>query len=341
MKSRIITAPALDKLISGWLKNAAVFAPARTEGREWTEFRRITTASEMSLDRVNTRLPAKGLVFPQCEVLLRFRTGDPASAREPDPPAEQVIFGIRPCDAAAVAFLDRFFAGSGETDTAYQRRRERTTLVGLACNTPSPTCFCSAVGGSPSGTRGLDLLLTDIGGKFLAEPVTDKGERLIADMPDPAIGDLERRKELAAAAEAAISLRIDTKTLKQRLDSGFLSPLWEELCFPCVNCGVCTFACPTCHCFDVTDEERRGRGARMRVWDSCQFSAYTQHASGHNPRVTPESRQRNRVMDKWSYTVDMVGELSCVGCGRCVIACPAGIDIRETVATLLLRLPEK
>ena len=83
------------------------------------------------------------------------------------------------------------------------------------------------------------------------------------------------------------------------------------------------------------------RGERIRVWDSCQFCVYSQHASGHNPRQTARSRYRNCVMDKFKYTVDMVSELPCVGCGRCVIECPESIDIRETVATLVKILPEK
>jgi ferredoxin len=45
-------------------------------------------------------------------------------------------------------------------------------------------------------------------------------------------------------------------------------------------------------------------------------------------------------MDKFKYTVDMVGDVSCVGCGRCIVECPAGIDVRETVEVLTKALPE-
>ena len=33
-----------------------------------------------------------------------------------------------------------------------------------------------------------------------------------------------------------------------------LLPLWEETAHRCLNCGVCTFLCPTCYCFDTYDE---------------------------------------------------------------------------------------
>jgi sulfhydrogenase subunit beta (sulfur reductase) len=326
MTQRVITAAALDKLIAAWAQRGAVYAPVKAGSKDWTEFRRVTSLTETDFSRVNSKQSAKGLLFPQREVMLRFKDG---KSEEPAAPEEQVIIGIRPCDAVALAFQAKFFVGQGQADPYFKARLEKTTLIGIACNTPAETCFCTAVGGSPSGTRGLDLLLTDIGGKYLAEPVTDRGAALITDMPDPAIGDLEKMPPA-----------VDTAALKRRLDNGFEHPVWDELNLACVNCGACTFLCPTCHCFDVTDEERKGRGARIRVWDSCQFCIYSQHASGHNPRQTSRSRYRNRVMDKFKYTVDMVGELSCVGCGRCIVECPAGIDVRETVEVLMKALPE-
>jgi ferredoxin len=340
VKTRVITAAALDKLIAGWSQRGTVYAPVTVPGRDWTEFRPVKSAAEACFDHVNAKLPAKALLFPQREALLAFDAGEPAKAETPAPPPEQVILGVRPCDAAAVDFLDRFFAQNGVTDTYYQRRRERTTLIGLACNAPGPACFCSAVGGAPDATAGLDLLLTDIGGKYLAEPVTDKGAAIIEEAPDPAIGDLEAKKELAAKVAVAIPLRIDTAALKRKLDAGRESPLWTRLYLACVNCGACTFLCPSCHCFDITDEIRKGRGARIRLWDSCQFCSYSQHASGHNPRAVPESRSRNRLLDKFSYTVEMVGRVSCFGCGRCILECPAGIDIRETIAEMQAGLTE-
>ena len=336
---RIVTSADFDKLVAEWAKSGAVYAPVKV--KDWTEFRRVSSLAEADLTQVNAKLSARGLLFPQCETMFRFDTSRPGEAQETDRPETQVVVGVRPCDAAGIAVLDKFFAGQGETDTFYRRRREKTTLVGLACSTPADTCFCSAVGGSPAGTRGLDLLLTDLGGRYLAEPLTDNGKAVVKDLPEAAVADLAKKKEIADKAAAAIAERIDTGKLKQLLDTADSHPVWEDLSLACVNCGACTFVCPTCHCFDITDETRKGKGARLRVWDTCQFCLYSQHASGHNPRQTSVSRFRNRAMDKFKYTVDMIGEVSCVGCGRCVRECPASIDIRETVEKLMAVLPEK
>ncbi len=339
MKALVLSAEELARLVTEWAKSGPVYAPVRV--KDWTEFRRIKTLEQADLSRVNTKLAARGLLFPQCETMFRFETGQPGKVEEPAEIEPQIVLGLRPCDAAGIAVLDKFFSGQGETDTYYQRRRDRTALVGVSCNAPADTCFCSAVGGSPAGTRGIDLLLTDLGGKLLAEPLTDKGAALVKGMPDASAVDLAKKAELAGKAAAAMAERINTQELKRLLDSADSHPLWEELSLPCVNCGACTFVCPTCHCFDITDETRKGKGARLRVWDTCQSCSYSQHASGHNPRQTPAARFRNRTMDKFRYTVDMIGEVSCVGCGRCVRECPAGIDIRETVGKLTAVLPEK
>jgi sulfhydrogenase subunit beta (sulfur reductase) len=36
-------------------------------------------------------------------------------------------------------------------------------------------------------------------------------------------------------------------------------------------------------------------------------------------------------MHKFRYFVENYGEAGCVGCGRCIRGCPAGIDIREVL----------
>ncbi|MCK5525860.1 MAG: 4Fe-4S dicluster domain-containing protein, partial [Candidatus Latescibacteria bacterium] len=67
------------------------------------------------------------------------------------------------------------------------------------------------------------------------------------------------------------------------------------------------------------------------TWDSCMFPLFTLHASGHNPRNSGNERMRQRMMHKFSYTVDNWGDTFCVGCGRCVRSCPVNLDIREVI----------
>jgi ferredoxin len=98
----------------------------------------------------------------------------------------------------------------------------------------------------------------------------------------------------------------------------------------CIRCGVCTYLCPSCHCFDINDEIESAspfRGTRVRTWDTCQFPDFTMHSSGHNPRPDKASRLRQRLLHKFRYFVETTGQFMCVGCGRCISHCPVGIDI--------------
>jgi sulfhydrogenase subunit beta (sulfur reductase) len=99
--------------------------------------------------------------------------------------------------------------------------------------------------------------------------------------------------------------------------------------------SICTYVCPTCYCFTITDETENLRGERLRSWDSCMFYHYTLEASGHNPRPSKLNRYRNRVGHKFSYIPEKYdGLIGCCGCGRCIRSCPVSIDIRQVVGHL-------
>ncbi len=334
MKPRVVPRAGFPAFVASLAARAELYAPGAVADKDMTQFRRITSPDEVDLRQLNTRLSVKELFLPQREVMLRFDRGAPGKAEPVEAAADRIVLGVRPCDAAALGMLDRVFLDEASPDPYYRARRERTTIVGLACNRPGPACFCTAAGGSPHGTAMLDLLLVDLDNRFLARPLTPKGEELVRDLPEAPAADSERTEELERDARAAIEFDLDCQGLAGRLEGGFELDAWDRISLPCVNCGVCTYLCPTCHCFDVTDEEHRGRGARIRTWDSCQFSLFTRHASGHNPRPTGRDRLRNRILHKFRYFPATHGEPLCVGCGRCIVYCPAGIDLRETLSTL-------
>ena len=115
------------------------------------------------------------------------------------------------------------------------------------------------------------------------------------------------------------------------LDVNFEHPFWNTIHQKCLACGTCTYLCPTCHCFDISDEVKKNDGIRLRNWDSCMFPLFTKETSGHNPRTSQKERWRQRAMHKFKYFVDNFNAIACVGCGRCVMYCPVNIDIRKIV----------
>ncbi len=318
-------------------ERAQVFAPAFTSD-VWN-FEKIEPGAKVEFEHGNTVRPAKGFAFPQREVLYRFRVeSGKAPQVTPTVPADDkaaVVLGVRPCDGRAMVRNDKVFT-CGLPDPYYQARRDRTVFVGLACETPpSPNCFCLSVGGSPHAEDGLDILMTGLDGRYYVKVLTAKGAEIVDSTKalfDKA-GDADSREaeKVHAAARSYPQRSIASmEKVAEGLKRNFDSPQWELLAQACIGCGVCTYLCPSCHCFDINDEitsQSPLTGERVRTWDNCQFPDFTMHTSGHNPRATTGARLRQRVCHKLLYFVENHNIQQCTGCGRCISYCPVGIDI--------------
>jgi ferredoxin len=309
-----------------------VYGPKRSG--ETLKFAPFAKAGDLSLSAANTTVPPKSVVFPQTETMLRFEPGT-TDIKEPALGEEMVLFGVRPCDARAMAIVDNVFSWDVD-DPYYLTRRAKTTLVGLACLEPCVNCFCTSVGGGPASREGLDVLMTDLGDSYLLEVLTEKGEKLCRgneELLGQADGaDKEAAQKLHEKAENQIRRHTDPAGIPDKLPALWESGVWENVSATCLGCGICTYLCPTCHCFDMQDETEGLEARRCRSWDSCMFSEYTLHASGHNPRPTRRERTRNRINHKYSYYVDKFNVIACVGCGRCINLCPVNIDILDILS---------
>lgn len=307
---------------------------------DFHNFKRIEKGELPDLKCLNTRLSPKTLVYPQAEAMFEYSLDESREDHHIMKEIEkditpQAVIGIRPCDAKAFILVRKNFDTPEYQDPYWLRAYESTTFVGLACHSPCTSCFCTTAGCGPFHEEGLDVLLVDAEDHYLAKALTDKGEGFLS----AAGWDAEVKKDRAAKqieaekqkAEDKIITLINTDRLKQ-IDTVDLykAPFWEDVAFSCINCGTCTYVCPTCWCFDIQDENRGASGMRIRIWDSCMFPLFTLHGSGHNPRNTKVHRVRQRFMHKLKYYVDKYDSgIQCVGCGRCVRLCPVNIDIRR------------
>ncbi len=334
MEKRLIKKDALAGIARKMTGDFAIWAPVKKEDN--VLFAPLGPDDEPFFAYLNSKNAPKNVFFPHTETMMKY-TRTPQGmvfSSEVNEAGQSVLFGVRPCDAHSFVVLDKLFDQEKYKDQYYIAKRQNTTVITLACvKPPYATCFCTSVDGEPVSSEGADILLTDIGDEYLVELVTEKGAKLAGYFGDTkADAPAEAKKaELAAKAKEAIKSKVPAHEVKPILDKNFDHPFWDTIHAKCLACGTCTYLCPTCHCFDISDEVVGSDGIRLRSWDSCMFPLFTKETSGHNPRPSQKERWRQRTMHKFKYYIDMFNTIGCVGCGRCVMYCPVNLDIRKVV----------
>ncbi len=321
---RVVKKEEFSKLLSVLLDDFELIGPKQLTGKgvlyqPITELKDLYLGEEFAVEPIKKFFlePSTWITEHEYEEGFSVKT-----LRQED--KKRIVIGVRPCEARGLVLLDNIF-DSDYKDSFYITNRNRTTIIGLACNKPNASCFCTSLGSSPSEILGIDALLFDIDDSFVVEIITEKGKSLLGSLGE----------ELRALDEKKLdALRVEQKNLVKKqikvpdtLDSTFESDYWQGVSLSCVSCGICTYLCPTCHCFDLVDEERK----KLRCYDACSFGDFTLEASGENPRPTKKERYRQRVFHKFDYFRKNFGVNLCTGCGRCIRYCPVKIDIADIV----------
>jgi sulfhydrogenase subunit beta (sulfur reductase) len=333
MQEFTITKNKLKDFINKIKKDYTIFAPTNIDNI--ISYKQINDFSEINLNFCNSKVPPKSIFFKQTETLFKFKPGIKVKIESIDlPKTKNIIFGIRPCDAKSLSILDNVFK-EDYFDPYFVTKRENTILIGLSCIQPDKNCFCTSFEINPTGADNVDVLFTDIGDKYFIEINSNKGSELVKNTKNlfsiATIEDRKRKQEVEKKSKNAIKRIMKTEDIANKLDTIFENEIWKNISLKCLGCGICTFQCPTCHCFDIQDETTLKDGARVRVWDTCMNSEYTVQASGYNPRPARMNRTRNRVYHKFNYYPKNYNVIACVGCGRCINDCPVNIDIIDVI----------
>ena len=315
-----------------------LYLPA-DNGQGKAAYKKWTPGTEYS-KALNTVRSAKDFFFPQTENLMEFRLGkqsvEVVDTREES--EDFVIFGVRACDAASFAILDRVFL-SDPVDTYYKNRRAHGTVITVACSRPAETCFCGTFGIDATDPQG-DITAWETAEGWFFRANTQKGDRLLSAckqlLTDADEAPVEAQK--AAVKDILAKLPLSGLTAEGfgpgRTKELFDRPEWDKLSEACLGCGTCTFVCPTCQCYDIRDFDTGAEIQRFRCWDSCMYSDFTKMSAGQ-PRPTQKERFRQRFMHKLVYFPDnQEGTFGCVGCGRCLQKCPIQMNIVKVMKTL-------
>jgi ferredoxin len=324
---RLLKKEELRKMVVELKENHDVIAPVNEE--ELVLFRPVTKVEQILWDYPNSLKPIKEFFLPPREVLFQFKESKVQPVNLPS--KKRVIWGVRPCDARSLLLLDKVFL-DGTQDVYYSEKRKSTLLVGLSCNHPEKSCFCTSFACGPHNKEGMDLLITDLEeGIFFLESNSPEGEQLLKGRGKE-VNEIDEkiRTKIKEKTERKIETKLKPNHFSEKLSNGFDSSYWEKASRQCISCGICRYLCATCHCFDIADEE----GERVRFWDGCSFPNFTKMTSGENPRFGKKERFRQWYYHKFSYFKQNQGVFLCVGCGRCLRNCPVKIDFSEVLQQL-------
>lgn len=344
MRARIVAKSDVFKIVDLLEEQGyEVVAPFEGRGRD-SAYEPVTEANkaDLKLHVRNPYYPAKRYVLPHIQRLMEMRMAEGNIEITPtyDEP-KRAIFGIRSCDVAGIYHLDRFYLGRDFNDLYYKKLRENLFLVNVVCTEVGvdidKDCFCVCADTGPAARDHFDLQLMDLGEEVLVVAGSEKGEKLFENpMFTKATPEhVKKRQELLEEARKHFQVPTSWYSAATRYitKGGISEETWEEIGNRCLECGGCSYVCPTCTCFTVSDRNvGEGKVERVRIWDSCALSGFTRMAGGHNPRKAVHDRRNRRFFRKLAhYFLQRELSVACVGCGRCIAVCHGDIGMPNVV----------
>lgn len=341
----LIAIEDVNKIASALSVDYDLHGPVKEKRSGQVFFQRAETPESIDLDAAIPSNPAKQVVFPQLERIMKYRydsgTKDALVELE-ELTVPKALFGLRSCDLNGMLCLDRFYLGQEFVDEFYLAHRKRLFIVTNTCTTPFPQCFCVCTDSGPYAQEGYDLNLTKLDDHYLVEVGSPKGQQLVDKLglrpADSREYEIRKKAVVDKSINSFDGLAMENKAwisrVTNRITTGFISEgTWEYIGDQCLECGACSFVCPSCSCFNIEDVPvDQVNSDRLRTWDSCSYEGYTRMAGDHNPRKPVEDRRNKRFFCKLSYSQSKKYlRPGCVGCGRCVWVCPGDIGMSNVV----------
>ncbi len=330
----------LIKLLESLKKDYKVFIPIKKDKQRFYK-RHTEFSDDIVIGEVRPFEPLKAFFTRARETVAEdFKPDVPHAKDKPF-----AIVGAKACDLKGFKVQDYVFKNHDYQDPFYIKNREKNLIISADCTCAIDTCFCLVLGIKPHPQEDFDINLSDVGEGFVVEAGSQKGQNIIDEKPrlfQDARKELvvERdmiREKIVREVEKNIKENgiPDQELFKGIIEKNYESDIWQDEAKACVECGACNTICPTCHCFLLYDQKDEKKMERLRIWDSCLIKDFARVAGGANPRQKLWMRLRNRFEKKFDFFPKVAEIYACTGCGRCISACPAKIDIREVLKKLV------
>lgn len=308
----------IEELLSKWPVYGPIENKNATNARY--KFGRIRKPSDYTLHYGPTVIPPKKYLFPAREDIFKFEKGEilPPTNRE------FVLFGVNKKDAEGLYLLDKIFS-EPIPDSRYLNRRQQMRVIVVDSLPPSNNIDCDVyLQTTPDGNAQV-YSYTEFGEKVVS------GNKLFGHVAEP--GTLSSRH---MPDEIVFHPRID-----EIVENSKNHKIWDRLAKECFTCGICSYTCPLCYCFEENDRiditahtAEDIKGGRERRWDSCMLPDFAK-ITFDNYREAPKDRIYNWYYHKFVRMPRELGFVGCIDCGRCITFCPAKINYRKVLEELI------
>lgn len=304
------------------IKKYDVYGPVNTHDEaifSKFQFKLVEPNDKIELHYGVTTIPPTKYLFPARQDILCFKNNKEISEKSGGQ-KPRILFGLNLADLEGIDRLDRQF-NSPIQDAMYAKNREDTYLFSIDHFDPEPETSC-------------DLHFKKTGDKYEVTAGSVFGREIIVGNPLFRETKTESTKTFEPKKSPIHNLDL-YKIIEKSKDD----PIWDKLAETCLGCGICTYVCPVCYCFETEDKVKvesltKCEGCRERRWDSCMLPDFAS-ISSHDFRPELKDRIYNWYHHKFVRTPKEHGFVGCVDCGRCIVYCPARINLHETLTYLI------
>lgn len=284
-----------------------VFLPQKKDGK--VVFSLLNKLSDAKLF-TETIIPFKKILFPNRQT--KNHQFDKKIA----------IIGLHNCDAQALNLIYQQFSKS---DLLIPKTQ--LLLIGTSC-TPNDDCFCDVFGADKIGD--VDFYLQKEKEDISAFLLNAKAKKYF----DKA--GLKNSGRKVVYRQPEIKSDITGDELNELISNRKLfKDFWQGIANNCFGCGACTAVCPLCFCFRQDYKNGlAGNETECLNWDSCFAKEFSEVQNHFDLRSGNVDRLYNWYHHKFVRAICELGKPLCVGCGRCIKACPAHLNIKNILRSL-------
>lgn len=233
------------------------------------------------------------------------------------------FIGLKNCDVwAFYAFLKEF------SGTSLLPKLENIFVLSSDC-LPDKNCFCGLIGTNKIAP--FDLYVQENRGHFEIFSGSEKGNSILKKAAIPQSKTKLKINEIAT--EKTWPMESVSKLIENRAGN---EKFWNAIANTCFGCGACTAACPLCFC---TRQEFKndldGKTSQCLKWDACFAKRFSEIQNHFDYRPTNADRLYNWYHHKFVRAKYEHNHYLCTGCGRCIEACPANLNMKNIIETLL------